>query len=208
MIQPLVLPYDLSSLSPYISKETLDAHYNRLYLNYLNKLNNLLLQSNVPIRYPISNLFSTIDAFPLKDRADIIYNAGGVLNHELYFSELNPTPQNSIPEPLNTAIRRKFGSTANFKDRFIEYATTLPGSGYTFLAVDPSGGLVLLNLSNQDTPYSLGMIPIMNIDIWEHSYYLDRLNERGIYIDAFFQVLDYKKVNQNYQNAINQMKSS
>lgn len=208
MLQPLALTYSWDALIPYISERTLQIHYNRHYLSYLNKLNSLLLKSNVPINYPISNLFTSIDAFPLKDRDDILYNAGGVLNHELYFSELSQNPNKSIPESLNSAIIKKFGSIQNFKDRFIEYASTLPGSGYTFLAVDKNGELVLLNLSNQDSPYSFYMIPIMNIDNWEHAYYLDRLNERGVYIDAFFQVLDFDKVNKNYQNAMNQIKSS
>lgn len=206
MLQPLVLSYPWNGLVPYISERTLQVHYNRHYLSYLNKLNSLLLKSNVPIQYPISNLFTSIDAFPLKDRDDILYNAGGVLNHELYFSELSQNPNKTVPEPLHSAIVKKFGSIQNFKDRFIEYATTLPGSGYTFLAVDKRGDLVLLNLSNQDSPYSFEMIPIMNIDNWEHAYYLDRLNERGVYIDAFFQVLDYNKVNENYQNAMRQLK--
>lgn len=208
MLQPLVLTYPWNGLVPYISERTLEIHYSRHYLSYLNKLNSLLLKSNVPINFPISNLFISIDAFPIKDRDDILYNAGGVLNHELYFSELSQSPNKTIPEPLNSAIVKKFGSVQNFKDRFIEYATSLPGSGYTFLAVNKNGELVLLNLSNQDSPYSYRMIPIMNIDNWEHAYYLDRLNERGVYIDAFFQVLDFNKVNQNYQNAIHQIQSS
>ena len=208
MLQPFALPYPGNALVPYISERTLEIHYNRHYLSYLNKLNSLLLKSNVPINFPISNLFTSIDAFPIKDRDDILYNAGGVLNHELYFSVLSPTPNKTIPEPLNSAIIKKFGSIQNFKDRFIEYATTLPGSGYTFLAVDKNKELVLLNLSNQDSPYSYRMIPIMNVDIWEHAYYLDRLNERGVYIDAFFQVLDFNKVNQNYKNAIIQINAT
>lgn len=208
MLQPLVLSYPWDGLVPYISERTLQIHYNRHYLSYLNKLNALLLKSNIPINYPISNLFAGIDAFPLNDRDDILYNSGGVLNHELYFSELSPTPNKEVPEPLNSAIIKKFGSIKNFKDRFIEYATTLPGSGYTFVAINKNGELVLMNLANQDSPYSYGMIPIMNIDNWEHAYYLDRLNERVVYIDAFFQVLNFNKVNQNYQNAMKQTKTS
>ena len=206
MIQPVALSYTWNALTPYISEKTMTIHYYRLYLSYLNKLNNLLLEINLPISYPISNLYKSIDAFPLKNRDAILYNAGGVLNHELYFQELSPTPVKTIPEPLNTALQKKFGSIENFKDRFIEYATTLPGSGYTFLAVNPKKELVLLSMANQDSPYSLGMIPIMNIDVWEHAYYLDRLNERGVYLDAFFQVLDFNQVNKNYQNALIELK--
>ncbi len=208
MLQPLNLQYDWGDLEPYISGRTMDIHYHRHYLSYLNQLNALLAKSKVPIQYPISNFFTSIDAFPIQDRDGIFYNAGGVVNHELFFSILSPTPLKTIPEPLYSAIYRKFGSIENFQERFIEYARTLPGSGYTFLAVDGKQELVLLNLPNQDSPYSLGMIPIMNIDNWEHAYYLDRLNERILYIRAFFEVLDYNQVNKNYQNALLQIKSS
>jgi len=205
LIQPLTLTYDLGALSPYISEKTMAAHYNRLYLNYVNKLNGKILEANISINYPLSNIFQNISVFPIDDRDAILYNLGGVLNHELYFKELSPTPLKTIPEPLASAIQKEFGSITAWKDRFIQYATTLPGSGYTFLAVNSNRELVLLNLANQDSPYSYGMIPIMNIDNWEHAYYLDRLNERNVYIDAFFQVLDYKVINQNYQNAIKQL---
>ncbi len=206
MIQPYVLPYDLAGLEPHISRKTMDAHYNRHYLNYLRKLNELLVQNNTP-QIPVAAIFSSIDIFPIQVRDDILYNAGGVANHELYFSGMRPNASKEIPEPLRSALIAKFGSLENFRNRLIEYATILPGSGYTFLVVNPRGDLVLMNLGNQESPYSYGMIPIMNIDVWEHAYYLDKLNERGKYIDDFLEVVDYNKINENYQNALLELRN-
>lgn len=207
MYQPYILKYDYNSLEPHIGKRTMEFHYNNHYLKYLRKLNEVLVKNNFGFQYPIEELYDNIDIFPIGDRDDIIYNAGGVINHELYFSSMKPKGDNvHIPEPLNSALVQKFGSIDQFMKQFMNLASNLPGSGYTFLVVKPNKELYLLNLANQDSPYSFGMTPILAIDVWEHAYYLDRDNDRKTYIEEFLKVVDFEEVNRKYQKTLKTMK--
>lgn len=198
MYKPYILKYDYDELVPNISKKTMEVHYNSHYLKYLKNLNEVLVKNNYNFNYPISWLFDNIDVFPIKDRDTIIYNAGGVDNHELYFESILPKKDNYIPEPLNTALVRKFGSISRFYEQLTNLALSLIGSGYTFLTVK-NGEIYLLNLANQDSPYSFGMIPILALDVWEHAYYLDRYNDRKTYIENFIKIIDFTNANQIYQ---------
>ena len=205
MYQPYILKYDYQDLEPHISKKTVEAHYNNHYLKYLKKLNDTLNQNDFLFQYPVEWLFSNIDVFPISLRDDILYNAGGVINHELYFSSMtNQSEKKNIPEPLRTKLIEKFGSIEKFIERFSSLAETLPGSGYTFLVVRPNLGneLYLLNLPNQDSPYSFKMIPILAIDVWEHAYYLDYGSNRKKYVEEVLKIIDFDEVNQKYQEIL------
>lgn len=205
MYQPYILKYDYQDLEPHISKKTMEAHYNNHYLKYLRKLNEVLIKNNFGFQYPIGWLFSNIDVFPIADRDEILYNAGGVVNHELYFGSLtNQKEKQNIPEPLRTKLIEKFGSIENFIERLTSLAVALPGSGYTFLVVRPNLGneLYLLNLPNQDTPYYIEMIPILAIDVWEHAYYLDYGSNRQKYIEEIIKVIDFDGINKKYQEIL------
>lgn len=198
MYKPYILKYDYDKLAPSISKKTMEIHYNSHYLKYLKNLNEVLVKNNYNFNYPIIWLFDNIDIFPLKDRDTIIYNAGGVDNHELYFNSMSPKKDNYIPEPLNTALVRKFGSIDRFYEQLTNLSLALTGSGYTFLAVK-NGEIYLLNLANQDSPYGFGMIPIFALDVWEHAYYLDRYNDRKTYVEEFLKIVDFTNANKIYQ---------
>ena len=198
MYQPYILKYDYSSLIPHISKKTMETHYNSHYLKYLKNLNEILEKNDYKFQYPISWLFDNIDVFPIKDRDIIIYNAGGVNNHELYFDSMSDKKDKYIPEPLNSALISKYGSINRFYEQLSDLALSLPGSGYTFLTVK-KGDIYLLNLANQDSPYSFGMVPILALDVWEHAYYLDRYNDRKKYIEEFLKVVDFTNANKIYQ---------
>lgn len=189
------LNYD--SLKPIIGDETLFIHYNKHYLGYLEKLNNLLKKNNYNYEYSKEELVNYIDIFNIADRNDILYNLGGVLNHELYFKILggNGEAKNEILEKINS----KYGNFTNFKKEFQKKANELVGSGYTFLVLDKDNDLKIINLSNQDTPYSYSYIPIMAIDLWEHAYYLDYLNNRSTYIEAILNIVNYDEVNKLYK---------
>lgn len=178
------------SLSPYISNKTLLLHYNKHYLKYLNNLKEL---TNDPPLYAINN----IDKYNLDKRDDILYNAGGVLNHELYFNSMN----NKNNEPfgkIKEAIDNQYGSFTNFKNKFKEKALKLVGSGYTFLVIKDNK-LDIVNMINQETPYLYQMTPILALDLWEHAYYLDYYNDSSSYIDSFFQIIDFESLNNLYE---------
>lgn len=201
MYQPYVLKYDYSALEPDISRKTVEAHYHNHYLKYLRNLNDLLAQNNFKYQFPLEDLFQNLDIFR-KSQDDILYNAGGVVNHELYFDNLSKSNNTIIPEPLKSALISKFGSIDNFKNKFIDLGNSLQGSGYTFLAVDENQELKILNLKNQESPFSFKMDPIIALDVWEHAYYIDYGNNRKIYVDNFWKLIDFSKVNENYQKIL------
>ena len=188
-----------SSLEPFISDDTLNHHY-EIYLKYLKKLNELLSTTNNI--YSKAYLVQHIDVLPLSIRGEVLYNLSGVINHELYFFGLSNDNNEKASSKLLDDIVANFGSFDNFKNEFKEQAMNIKGSGYTFLVMDRDGKFRILNTSNQDNPYYYGYIPIMNIDIWEHAYYLDYYSNRSEYIDKFFSKLDLKKLSVNYENIL------
>ncbi len=185
---------DYETLEPTISDETLYVHYNKHYLNYLKNLNNLLGNANYDKVYLAKN----IDVIPLEKRNNVLYNLGGVLNHELYFKILggNGIPNGEILKKIN----EDFGSFENFQKELIEKSKKVVGSGYTFLVLK-NNKLEIMLLSNQETPYSYGYTPIIALDLWEHAYYLDYLNNRNTYVENILKIIDYNKVNEIYKKA-------
>ena len=185
---------DYETLKPTISDETLYVHYNKHYLNYLKNLNNLLENTNYDKVYLAKN----IDVIPLSKRNDVLYNLGGVLNHELYFKILggNGIPSGEILEK----IKEDFGSFEEFQKELIEKSKKVVGSGYTFVVLK-NDKLEIMLLSNQETPYSYGYTPIIALDLWEHAYYLDYLNNRNTYVENVLKIIDYNKVNEIYKKA-------
>lgn len=184
---------DYTSLEPYIDNKTLDLHYNVHYKGYTDNLNKYLKKQNYDYKYNPMYLAKNIDILPMEDRDEILFNLGGYLNHSLYFYILTDKKK-SIPTPFIEIINKHFVSFDNFKNEFIEMASTLKGSGYTFLVLDRNNKLRIINTSNQDTPYYYGFIPIMTIDVWEHAYYLKHYNKRKDYLEEIFNIIDWDKV--------------
>lgn len=189
---------DYNSLEPYIDNKTLMLHYNVIYSSYIDKLNKLLKKNNYKDNYSLNELVDKIDMFPLEDRGEILYNLGGILNHKLYFYEISDKGNNIPYGEILKDINKYFGSYDNFKKEFIKKALNLVGSGYTFLVMNESGNLQIINTSNEDTPYSYGFIPIIVLDLWEHSYYLKYTTNKEAYINNWFNLLDFKKINALY----------
>lgn len=198
-LRPLSFTY--GALEPYISDTTVSIHYLKHHQNYLNKLNTLLEKNNYDYNYSMEELVTRIDIFPLADRDDILFNLGGVLNHNLYWNSISPDKNNEPIGDLKTKIDGQYGNYSNFKNEFIKTASYLVGSGYTFLVLNKDGNLEIINTSNQDTPYSYDLKPIMALDLWEHAYYLDYQNRRPDYIEAFFSIVDFNKINEEYRKA-------
>ena len=188
---------DYNSLMPYIDDKTLDLHYNTHYNNYINKLNELLVKNDYNYIYSMEELVDRIDMFNLEDRAEILFNLGGSLNHELYFYTMSPNKNNKPIGNLKKEIDESFGSYDKFKDKFIKKALELKGSGYTFLVLN-NNKLQIINTSNQDTPLSYGFKPILTLDVWEHAYYLKHNAKRKDYINDWFEIVDYQKAEENY----------
>jgi len=200
MYQPKSLKYSYSSLEPFIDSETINIHYNKHYMNYLNKLNDLLISLNYDFKLKPEELLTNITIFPLEYRDDIIFLAGGVVNHELYFDSMN----NKYNEPIGLIlekIEQQYGNYQNFKNEFIRSANILVGSGYTSLVVNKNNNLQIINTPNQDSPLLYGFYPILTLDLWEHAYYLKYRNRKDLYIDAFFNIIDFDALNKRYEKA-------
>lgn len=187
---------DYNSLEPLIDDETLYLHYNKHYGKYLDNLNKLLVKGNYNFT-SLYDLIENIDKINLNDRGEILFNLGGVINHSLYFYVLSNLGNNIPSGKLGMEIDKIYGNYDNFKKEFKKSALNLQGSGYTFLVFD-NNKLKIINTSNQDSPYYYGFIPILALDLWEHSYYLKYKNDKEKYIDAWFNLIDYNKVNKLY----------
>lgn len=200
MYSPINLPYSVNALEPYIDGETMMIHYGKHYMNYLNKLNELLNKYNFNFNIDKEFIFSNINQFNEEDREDILHNLGGVVNHELYFLNMSPNKKNIPIGSIKEAIDIKYGNFENFKREFIDKANELKGSGYVFLVLTPSGDVDIIKLYNQDSPYNYGLMPIMAMDVWEHAYYLKHQNEKNDYFDDFFEVVNFSYINNLYED--------
>lgn len=194
----MLLPYPDNALEPYIDKRTVDIHYNKHYKNYLNKLNELLLKEKID--YSKEEVIKNIDNINMENRGLIIYNLGGVINHELYFLSMG-TNNHEPSGNLKNKINAQYGSFTKFKEEFIKVANTLVGSGYTFLVLNDKK-LDIVNMPNQETPYLYGFIPLLALDLWEHAYYLKYQNKRDEYIDNFFKIISFKKTEEIYEKVL------
>jgi Fe-Mn family superoxide dismutase len=195
------LPYNYDALSPNISALTLEMHYSKHYLAYTNNLNKAIAGT------PLENLTieEVLRQLDVND-PNVRNNAGGFYNHSLYWKCMAPKSGGQPTDSLAEAITRDFGSFEDFKTLFKEEATKQFGSGWTWLIVDRSGKLQVTNTQNQDNPLMRNALmpgnPILALDDWEHAYYLDYQYKRKNYIDAFFTIINWKQVGENYDAAI------
>ena len=197
-MERLSYPYD--GLNPNIQPLTLEMHYSKHYLTYTNNLNKAIAGTELE-DLTIEEILSKLD---LND-AEIRNNAGGYYNHSLYWKCLgkgSEQPKDTLAE----AITKKFGSFAQFTTSFKEEATKQFGSSWSWLIVDKSGNLKITSTQNQDNPLMHNALvqgtPILALDLWEHAYYLDYQYKRKNYVDAFFKVINWKKVGENYEEAL------
>lgn len=192
------LPYAYDAMEPYIDEKTMWLHHDRHLQTYIDNLNKTLDKYPLYQNWTLEQLIMNVPSLPGEIQTAVKNNAGGVFNHRFYFAALaNPTS----PQPVGAlcdAIEKAFGGYASFQKRFKEAAVSVFGSGYAWLVVNAAGGLDIITTGNQDTPLPLGMLPVLNIDVWEHAYYLKHYNLRGDYIDDWFHVVNWKKAEQNY----------
>lgn len=203
---PFTLPtlnYDYKALEPHIDEQTMTIHHTKHNQGYVDKLNAAC--TNAGLDDP-----SWDDLFKVHAQVDtaIRNNGGGAWNHAFFWDSMSPTgggePSGSLLEAINTT----FGSFADFKTQFSAAAASRFGSGWAWLGVKSDGTLAICSTPNQDNPMmivdtvSCTCTPILGLDVWEHAYYLNYQNKRGDYVAAFFNVVDWGKVQERYNAAV------
>lgn len=175
------LPYATDALAPYISQETLETHHGKHVKTYIDNLNKLI--ENTPYEQ-ISLEEIIIESAGKPSKKKVFDNAAQIYNHNFFFQGMCPKCDTKIPQ----RIVDTFGGEESFKEQFKSAATSLFGSGYTWLVQD-GDRLKIINTSNADTPIAYNMKPLLNLDVWEHAYYLDYKNKRADFIDNFLDNL-------------------
>ncbi len=192
------LPYEYDSLEPFIDTHTLGLHKEKHQASYLYKLNMLLLENNYDYKESLEQLAKNIKTYHFSNKEDILYNLGGVINHNIYFNSMNSKDKRQNPNTLlMKLINQKFGSYDNLKKELKKKALEIKGSGYTFLVL-ADNNLTIVNLLNQDNPYNYHYLPLIGIDMWEHAYYLNYENKKELYVDNFLEVMDFSYANQMF----------
>lgn len=194
------LPYAYDALEPHIDKETMNIHHTKHHNGYVTKLNAALEGHSEFDDLSVEDILADLNKVPEDIRTAVRNNGGGHANHSLFWTVLGKDGAKEPVGDLKKAIDETFGSFDAFKETFANAAATRFGSGWAWLVV-ADGKLEVVSTPNQDTPISDGKTPILGIDVWEHAYYLNYQNRRPDYIDAFWHVVNWDKVEEYYQAA-------
>ncbi|MBQ5151871.1 superoxide dismutase [Macrococcoides caseolyticum] len=191
------LGYAYDSLEPHIDKETMEIHHTKHHNTYVTKLNDAVAGTEFE-NVSIEDLMKRIDEVPADKKTAVVNNGGGHYNHSLFWTLLAPGKE--AKGEVVDAIESKFGSLDAFKQEFADAAAGRFGSGWAWLVVN-NGELEVTSTPNQENPLMEGKTPILGLDVWEHAYYLNYQNKRPDYIAAFWNVVNWDKVNELYLSA-------
>lgn len=206
-IQPL--SYKPNALEPYITAQTMEFHYGKHYASYVDNLNHVLVDQSALQAQSLEQLLTDAQKLDTRIRQQVINFGGGVYNHELFWNILGEKHDQKPMGKLAEHITRDFGSFERFQQQLTTVSTSWFGSGWGWLCVDrmnvdntrvkSTGKLIVLSMGNQDCPLSQGLYPLMNIDVWEHAYYLQYQNRRAEFVAACWQVINWRAVEKRYE---------
>jgi Fe-Mn family superoxide dismutase len=192
------LPYAYDALEPNIDAKTMEIHHTKHHNAYTTNLNNALPGTAMEGK-SIEDILKHLDM----SNAAVRNNGGGFYNHSLFWEILSPNGGGEPSGDLADAITAAFGSYDGFKEAFSKAAATRFGSGWAWLCVHKGGKVEICSTANQDTPLmpntGCGGFPVLGLDVWEHAYYLNYQNRRPDYISAFFNLINWKKVDELYK---------
>ncbi len=192
------LGYDYDALEPHIDARTMTIHHSKHHQAYINKLN-AALENNPELHdKSAEELISDLSAIPESIRGAVRNHGGGTANHTFFWSIMKKDVK--ISGSIEEAINKSFGSFDAFKEKFSTTAGTFFGSGWAWLVTDGTK-LEIIGTPNQDSPLSNGLTPLIALDVWEHAYYLKYQNMRPDYVEAFFNVINWDKVNELFTAA-------
>ncbi len=193
------LPYDFGALEPHIDAQTMQIHHGKHHQAYVDNLNNALKDHANMHSKSTEDLLKGIKEVPEAIRQAVINHGGGHSNHSLFWTIMSHggggEPHGKISESINSS----FGSFGSFQEQFAKTAMGRFGSGWAWLVMH-NGKLAIINTLNQDSPIMNGQIPILGIDVWEHAYYLKYQNRRADYVKAWWNVVNWKEVENRFSS--------
>ena len=185
------LPYAKDALQPHISQETLEYHHGKHHNTYVVKLNGLIPGTE----YENKSLEEIITSAPA---GGVFNNAAQIWNHSFYWNCLSPNGGGEPTGAVADAINGAFGSFAEFKQKLTDSAINNFGSSWTWLVKNSDGSLAIVNTSNAGCPLTEGQTPLLTVDLWEHAYYIDYRNLRPDYMNAFWALVNWEFVTENF----------
>lgn len=191
------LPYAYHALEPFIDQRTMYFHHDKHLKTYIDNLNKALEAYPEYQTWTLEELLTRLPELPEELRTPVRNNGGGVYNHEMYFHLMAPAGQ-----PFSTEVAEAFGGEDNWKRQMKAAALGQFGSGFVWLVRDTTGALKIIALPNQDNPLTIGLQPILPLDVWEHAYYLKHQNLRSDYIDDWFHVINWNAVEQRLNDTL------
>jgi Fe-Mn family superoxide dismutase len=195
------LPYAHDALEPYIDAKTMEIHHGKHHNAYVTNLNKALESAPELAGKSLGDLVSNLDAVPAAIRTAVRNQGGGHWNHSLFWNVMKKGGGGEPKGPLGDGINAAFGSFAEFKAKFTAAAGGVFGSGWAWLVFN-SGKLEVQSTPNQDNPLmNKSGVPVLGLDVWEHAYYLKYQNRRPEYIDAWWSVINWEKVQENLEAA-------
>lgn len=197
------LPYGFDALEPAIDAKTMEIHHDRHHATYVTKLNEAIAKHPELDGKPVEELLKNLSVVPEDIRGAVRNHGGGHLNHSLFWRSLAPVGKGGeLAGELGTALEMAFGSIDAFKEKLTTAALGQFGSGWGWLVIDKNKKLAVYALPNQDSPLSHGDTPLLEVDVWEHAYYLKYQNKRDEYLKAWWSVVNWEEVEKRYEAAI------
>ena len=188
------LPYDYDALEPVISKKIMELHHGKHHAAYVNNVNKALAGTAFEDK-PIEEVLKNLPGLPENIRMAVQNNGGGHANHTLFWQIMRAPRENNQPSnAVMNKLKSSFGGFQEFKDKINQTGMTRFGSGWSWLVKKADGELSIYSTANQDSPIMNGHTPILGVDVWEHAYYLDYLNDRAAYLSAWWQVVNWDEV--------------
>lgn len=196
------LNYEYDALEPFIDARTMEIHHTKHHQAYTDKLNAAVEKYPELGKQKAEELIANLQAVPEEIREAVRNNGGGYINHNFFWTIMEPAGQGKPAGDLATEIDNQFGEYPKFVEQFTQTALSVFGSGWAWLSVDGDNQLQIIKTSNQDSPLALGFTPILCLDVWEHAYYLKYQNRRPDYVAAWWNVVNWDQVDRHYQAAI------
>lgn len=194
------LPYAYDALEPYIDVETMHLHHDKHHNTYVTNLNAAIEKYPELGEQSVEALIANVDELPEDIKTAVRNNGGGHANHTFFWEILAPNAGGQPTGAIKEAIDNAFGDFEKMKEEFKTAATGRFGSGWAWLVVN-NGKLEIMSTPNQDSPLMEGKTPVLGLDVWEHAYYLKYKNVRPDYIAAFWNLVNWDKVNEHFANA-------